>query len=90
MKGTMTKRFALPDTLPDPYFTIDAGGGVVTVRTVQTEDGRSMAEVWRDEKILCRVIAKSIQVAEELATHSSVTTEIGPDQGTANQTEREQ
>lgn len=56
----MMKRFALPDTLPDPYFTIDAGGDV-TVRIGPTETGQ-MVELWRDGTILCRVFAKSVRL----------------------------
>jgi hypothetical protein len=34
------KKFVLPDTLTDPYFTIDAGGAVI-VKTASLESGRS-------------------------------------------------
>ena len=63
------KKFALPDTLPDPYFTIDASG-TVTIKTASLGAGRMSVEIWRDGKILCRVIAKSILTAEESANHS--------------------
>lgn len=34
----MTKRFALPDTLPNPYFTIDAGAAAtLTVEVCQIQ-----------------------------------------------------
>lgn len=65
----MTKRFALTDTLPNPYFTIDSGGAV-TVHSGQRHNGRSMVEIWRDGQILCRVFAKSIQVVEEPTHHT--------------------
>ena len=63
------KKFALPDTLPDPYFTIDARG-TVTIKTASLSAGRMSVEIWRDGKILCRVIAKSIRIAEESTGHS--------------------
>jgi hypothetical protein len=62
-------KFALPDTLPDPYFTINAGG-TVTVKTASLAVGSTSVEIWRDGKILCRVIAKSILITEESANHS--------------------
>jgi hypothetical protein len=64
----MTKRFALADTLPDPYITIYAGADaalVVNVAACQIGGDRMAVEVWRDQTILCRLIAKSVQVAEE-------------------------
>ena len=65
----MTKRFALPDTLPDPYFTIDAGAAAtltVKVGPCATNGADRMAvEVWRDGLPLCRVFAKSAQVVGE-------------------------
>jgi hypothetical protein len=65
----MTKRFVLPDTLPTPYFTVDAGPAAeLAVRIAPCEtrgDARMSVEVWRDETILCRVFAKSAEVAEE-------------------------
>jgi hypothetical protein len=63
------KRFALPDTILDPYFTIDAGGAVI-VKIASVASGRMSVEIWRDGKILCRVFAKSIQVAKESANES--------------------
>jgi hypothetical protein len=60
----MTKRFALPDTLPMPYFTIDSADSEVTVRIGQTEAGdRSMVELWRDGTILCRALARTVRIA---------------------------
>lgn len=65
----MTKRFALPDTLPNPYFTVDAG--VAATLTVKVGPcpingaARMAVEVWRDQTILCRMFAESIQVAAE-------------------------
>ncbi len=63
------KKFALPDTLPDPYFIIDAGG-TVTIKTASLAAGRMSVEIWRDGKILCCVIAKSILIEEESAGRS--------------------
>lgn len=63
------KKFALPDTLPDAYFTIDAGG-TVTVKTASLAEGRKSVEIWRDGKILCRVFANSIEVEGEGANTS--------------------
>ena len=66
----MTKRFALPDTLPNPYFTVDAGAdAALAVRVAPCEkkgEARMSVEVWRDDTILCRVFAKSVDLAEGL------------------------
>lgn len=56
----MTKRFALPDTLPDPYFTIDMAAAAVTVRTAALQSGRMMVEIFREGQPLCRVFAASV------------------------------
>lgn len=63
MDATMTKRFALPDTLPNPYITIYAGG-TVTVDVASLANGRTGAEIWCDGKILCRVVSKPVQFTE--------------------------
>jgi len=63
----MTKRFALSDTSPNPYFTIDAGAAatlVVKVWPCPTDGERVAVEVWRDQMIICRVFGKSVQVAD--------------------------
>lgn len=71
----MTKRFVLPDTLPTPYFTVDAGAdAALTVRIAPCEnrgEARMSVEVWRDDTILCRVFAKSAEVAEALQPASA-------------------
>ena len=63
------KRFALPDTLPDPYFTVDAGASAaltVKVGPFQSNgDSRFAVEIWRDQTILCRLFGKSVEFAEE-------------------------
>lgn len=63
----MTQRFALPDTLPTPYFTVDAGAeAALEVRVApRTTKGqiRMSVEVWRDDTILCRLFGKSAEVA---------------------------
>lgn len=53
------KKFALSDTSPDPYLTIDAGG-TVTVKTTPNS-----VEIWRDGKIMLRVFAKSVTLEGE-------------------------
>lgn len=64
----MTKRFALPDRPTEPYFEIHAGGAVVL--HVCPHGGGNFFEVWRDEIIMCRLFANSIEVADELTNHS--------------------
>lgn len=66
----MTKRFALPDTLPTPYFSIDVTRAV-TVKTGQMESGRMMVEVWQDGTILCRVYAPSVQIEQPKKTQGA-------------------
>ena len=62
----MTKRFALADTLPDPYFTIDAGAeATLAVKIGPCGEGRVTVEVWRGEIVLCRLLARSARLAEE-------------------------
>lgn len=66
------KRFALLDTLPDPYFTIDAGAtAALTVNVGPCEskgESRFAVEIWRGQTILCRLFGKSVQVAEASTT----------------------
>lgn len=58
------KRFALSDTIPNPYLTVDAGGAV-TVKTASRTSGRTSVEIWCDGRILCHVFGKSVKAAEE-------------------------
>ncbi len=65
----MTKLFVLPDTLPDPYLTIHAGDHAalaVRIAHCRTNGNSRMAvEIWRDDMILCRLFAKSAEIADE-------------------------
>jgi hypothetical protein len=46
-------------TSPDPYFQIDAGNSLLEIR-IAPYGARFMLEVWRDQKILCRVYAGAV------------------------------
>jgi hypothetical protein len=64
----MTKKFALPDTLPTPYFTIDAGAGAaLTVKLAPgriNDEQRMIVEVWRGQLPLCRVIGQTAELGD--------------------------
>ena len=53
-------RTPIPDTLPNPYFTIEAdAAATLTVKLCRIDDDRMAVEVWRDRTILCRVFGKA-------------------------------
>lgn len=78
----MTKRFALTDTLPAPYFTVDAGAeAALAVRVAPYEkkgEPRMSVEIWRDNTIFCRVFAKSVKAVEGMETPALAETFVAP------------